>query len=226
MMLRCSFLIVAPFWITATLAGQSPAGAGSGATTQAVTAPAQAAPSRLLQPSLETLRLALRDTRVEKWKGSGATRDEAQSNLVSIQKDVASTLPTLLAAADAAPGSAGKALPAYRNVEALYDVVLRVASAARLQAPADQSAELDQALVALEGGRKALGDRLESDTAAQEKHVSDLQAALKAVPPPAPPPVVAAPVVCPTPVPAKKKVVKPAVKPNPATSTPGSSTPN
>jgi hypothetical protein len=205
------------------MVGQTPVGTGGGGTAQTIAASTQAAPSRLLQPSLDVLRQALRDTRVEKWKGSGATRDEAQANLASIQKDVASTLPSLLAAADAAPSSAGKAFAAYRNVEALYDVVLRVASAARLQAPGDQSAELDQALMALENGRKALGDRLESDTAAQEKQVSQLQAALKAVPPPPPPPVAAPPPVCPA-TPAKKKVTP--AKPSSTTSSPGSSTPN
>ena len=53
-------------------------------------------------------------------------RDEAQANLRSIQKDVSTTLPALLASADSAPGSASKLLPAYRNVDALYDVLLRV----------------------------------------------------------------------------------------------------
>ena len=220
-MLRCSFLVLAFPWISATMTGQSPGGTGGGGATQTVAVSTQAAPSQLLQRSLDLLRQTLRDTRVEKWKGPRATREEAQTNLASIQRDVDSTLPALLAAADAAPGSPAKALPAYRNVEALYDVVLRVTAAASLQAPGDQSSELDQALAALEDGRKALGDRLESDTEAQEKRVSELQAALKAIP--APPPVAAAPAVCPAPPPAKKKV-KPA-KPSPAaTPAQGSST--
>jgi hypothetical protein len=88
-------------------------------------------------------------------------------------------------------------------------VLLRVATAARLAAPAEQSSALDQAVTTLDAGRRALGDRLQVNAAAEEKRVGDLQAALKAIPPPAPPPPTP---VCPTPPPAKKKA-KPAAKP-------------
>jgi hypothetical protein len=177
----------------------------------------------MLQPSLDVLKSALDGVRLDKWKGSAAVRSDADTNLASIRKDMETTLPSLLATADAAPDSAAKALPAYRNVEALYDVLLRVATAGRIAAPGDQSSALDQALARLDDGRRALGDRLQEDAKSQEKRVGDLQAALKAVPPPAPPPV---PVVCPTPAPVKKKA-KPAAKPSttPAASQ-GSSTPS
>ena len=72
-------------------------------------------------------------------------RSEADTNVASIRRDVETTLPPLLAAADAAPDSAAKALAAYRNVEALYDVLLRVTTAGRMAAPGDQSSALDQA---------------------------------------------------------------------------------
>lgn len=170
------------------------------------------APSALMQPSLDVVKTALGEVRVEKWKGPGAARSEADSNVASIRKDVEVTLPGLLSAADAAPDSAAKVLPAYRNVEALYDVLLRVDAAGHLQAPADQSSALDQALARLEEGRRALGDRLQSDAAAAEKRVGDLQVALKATPPPV---AAAAPVACPPVTPAKKKkVARPVAKPD------------
>ena len=140
-----------------------------------------------LQPSLEVLRTALLTVRLDRWKASNAIRDEAQSNVGSIQRDLQSTLPALLVTADAAPASAAKALPVYRNVEALYDVVLRVDTAARLAAPADQISALDQALARLDDSRRALGDQLQQTAAAEEAQVLRLQAALKAIPPPAPP---------------------------------------
>ena len=164
----------------------------------------------MLRPALDVLKTALDGVRLDKWKGPAAVRSDEDANLASIRKDMETTLPPLLAAADAAPDSAAKTLPAYRNVEALYDVLLRVAAAGRLAAPADQSSALDQALARLDDGRRALGDRLQEDAKAQEKRVGDLQAALKAIPPPAPPP---APVVCPALPPVKKKA-KPAVKPS------------
>jgi cell division septation protein DedD len=107
-------------------------------------------------------------------------------------------LPQLLATADAAPNSVSQLLPAYRNVEALYDVLLRVCQVANLAAPSQQSAAIDHARASLEDARHTLGDRINSAALAQEQQVHSLQAALRAVPPPA------APVVCPTPAPVKK----------------------
>jgi hypothetical protein len=172
-----------------------------------------ALPSATLQPSLDILRTALTIVRIDRWKSSNAIRDEAQSNLGSIQRDVQSTLPALLATADAAPNSAAKTLPAYRNVEALYDVLLRIDAVARLAAPPDQSSALDQALARLDDSRRALGDQLQQTAAAQESQVIHLQAALQAIPPPAPPPPTPAPPKCPaTPV-RKKTPAKPATPP-------------
>ncbi len=176
--------------------------------------PQGALPSATMQPSLDVLKTALGEVRTDKWKGSGAMRSEAETNVASIRRDMEATLPPLLAAADAAPGSASKVLPAYRNVEALYDVVLRVDAAGRIGAPVDQVSALDQALVRLDEGRRALADRVAGNAAATEKRASDLQAKLAAIPPPAPPPP--AP-VCPTPAPTKKKS-RAATKPNAATS--------
>jgi hypothetical protein len=158
-------------------------------------------PSETLRPALEVVRQAIAGTNVDRWRGSSAVRDEAEANLQSIQRDVQTTLPTLLAAADAAPNSAAKTLPAYRNVEALYDVLLRLEAAGQLAAPREQASALQQAVNQLNDGRRALGDQLQQDAEGQEGQVVRLQAALKAVPPPAPPP---APVAC-VPAPVKKK---------------------
>jgi hypothetical protein len=167
-------------------------------------------PSATLQPALDVLKQAVSGVRTDKWKTSAAVRGETDTNLASIRRDLDATLPPLLATADAAPDSTAKVLPAYRNIEALYDVVLRIDAAARLSAPADQASAIDQALVRLDDGRRALGDQLQRNAVATEKKVVDLQATLKAIPPPAPPPP---PVVCPAaPAPVKKKP-KPAVKP-------------
>lgn len=166
-------------------------------------------PSQTLQPSLDVLKQMIAETHIDKWKGSPAIRSEAQANFDSIQRDVQTTLPSLLAAADPAPGSTAKVFPVYRNVEALYDVMLRLVVAGRLAAPNDQMSALDQTLARLDDGRRALGAQLQQDADAQELRVTHLEAALKAVPPPQPPPPPPAPIKCPV-APAKKRVTKPA----------------
>jgi hypothetical protein len=190
------------------LAAQTPAAIAG----QPESVSSAALPSTTLEPCLDALKTAVGEVKVERWKGPGAIRSEAETNISSIQRDVESTLPALLAAADAAPGSTAKALPVYRNVEALYDVLLRVATAARTAAPAEQSSALDQALVGLENGRRALGDQLQKNAETEEKRADRLQAELKAVPPPVPPPPPPVPVKCPV-APVKKKKVTPAAKP-------------
>jgi hypothetical protein len=161
-------------------------------------------PSAAVQPSLDVLRTAITQLHIDRWKASTPIRNEAQTNLSSVQRDVQTTLPGLLASADAAPGSAAKVLPAYRNVEALYDVTLRLVVAARLAASPTEMSAMDQALARLDDSRHALGDQLQHDTDAQETQVLHLQAALKAVPPPQPPPPAPAPVKCPVTAPHKK----------------------
>jgi hypothetical protein len=168
-----------------------------------------------MQPGIDAVKAALAIVKVDKWKAPGPVKEETTTNLGSISRDVEGTLPGLLAAADAAPDVVSKIFPAYRNVDALYDVVLRVSAVGRLSAPAQEAAALTDALTSLDAGRRALAERMQDGALAGEKRVVDLQASLRAVPASAPAPV------CPTVAPAapakkpttKKPAAKPAAKP-------------
>jgi hypothetical protein len=176
-------------------------------------------PSALLQPSLDGLQQAVGGLQLEKWK-KGSVRDEAGVNLSSIQRDLQSTLPPLLAEADA--GTMTKVLLVERNIDALYDVLLRVVDGARIAAPGDQFTALQNAQAGLEKARQALSDQIQDAAAAQEKQIGTLQVALKTQPVPVCP---VAPPPAPAPTPAKKPAVKkrkPAAKP--ATTPPAGST--
>jgi hypothetical protein len=225
MALRASFFVLAVCAPAMALAGQT-----SSRNTPGTNPPAHAnPPSAILRPSLEILQTAIGEMTLDKWKASPAIRTEADGNLRSVQRDLASTLPPLLAGADAAPDSTAKTLAVYRNVEALYDVMLRLDAAGRLAAPSNQISALDQALASLSDARRALGDQVQANAENQEARVIHLQAALKAVPPPVPPPPPPAPVAC-IPLP-KKKVARPAAKPaakpaSPPANSQNSSTPS
>ncbi len=185
-MMRVAMQLVAVCGLCVT--GASGAQVSASPTAVTTAEPVMKSASEVLRSGLDGVRAALREVRVEKWKTSGAVREEMDANVSSIERDLDGTLPELLGVADSAPDSVGKVLPAYRNVEALYDVLLRVASVARLAAPQAQSAALDAATADLESGRRALGDQLQRSAVAVEKQVVDLRAALKAVPAPAPAP--------------------------------------
>lgn len=155
-------------------------------------------PSATLQPALDDLQQVLGSLRPDKWKGPGEMREEASANIDSIHRDLEGTLPSLLATADAAPNSVAQILPAFRNIEALYDVLLRVTEAGNLYAPNEQKQALEQTRAKLEDARRSLGERVQALAVAHEKQIHDLQAAVHTMATaPAP--------VCPAPPPPTKK---------------------
>jgi hypothetical protein len=135
-------------------------------------------PSAILQPSLDGVKNAISSLNLDKWK-RGSVRSEAQDNITSIMRDMQDRLPALLADADASSALISKTLPVSRNVDALYDVFLRVVDAARISAPGDQVQTLQQAQSALEQSRRTLDAQLQALAADQEKQVGTLQVTLR-----------------------------------------------
>lgn len=175
------------------------------AAAQAPATPA-APPSTLLRPALNAVSKAVNSLKADRWK-RGSVRDEATEDMGSILTDIQVHLPPLMSDADAAPTLVSRQVPVARNVDALYDVLLRVYDAARVAGPGDQVDALQQALATLSKARLALYDRMTQDSTAQEKQSADLRATVQkqtaqmatTQQPPAP---------CPTPK--KKKAAKPA----------------
>src|SRR5271157_3413473 len=176
MRISLAVLMVTIFWSSSAA---SPAQSHPSAAPTQDASPAPLAPSGLLQPALDTVQQTMGALRLEKWK-RGDIRDGASANISAIQRDLQATLPPLLQAADAAPGTISKELPLYRNIDALYDVVLRVLEASRVVAPGEQVVQIQQALTSLGDARRALDNQLQGSAAALEKQVSDLRASLQA----------------------------------------------
>jgi hypothetical protein len=174
--------------------------------------------SELLQTSLDAVQETISALKLDKWK-RGSVRDEASDNINAVTKDLQTSLPPLVKSSDEAPDAVSRMLPVSRNINALYDVVLRVEEAARIAAPGEQAAELRQALIKLGSARHSLDDRIQQLALAQEKHVADLETTVKTQSA-AKCPVVAAPATptCPKPATTRKK------KPSPAKTAPKSST--
>jgi hypothetical protein len=168
-----------------------------------------------LQPAVRLVKEALSTVNIDKWKASSAIKSEADGNLNSVQRDIDQTLPGLVMAADAAPDSTSKALPVFRNVDALYDVMLRLDAAGRLAAPKDQVGALDDALSSIATARRTLGDQLQASADAQEQRMTRLQQAA-ARPAPAPAPVA---VSCPPPAPQTTRKKRSSTASKPASTT-------
>lgn len=188
-------------------AAQAPSAApGPTAATNGASYFTPAAPSEILQRSLDEVRVTVGDVRLDKWK-RGSVRDEAATNIDAIQRDLSGALPALMKDADAAPATLSKVLPLARNVDALYDVMVHLVEQARVSGPGEQAGQLQQAIADLEKARVLLDNQIQQTADAQERRVNELRATVQrqeeslkaaATPPPAP--------KCPAPAtPAKKR---------------------
>lgn len=174
MLLGMKYFAAALVLLLAALSfGQTPAPAASDG------AAAAATPSSVLRPALSQVQSVTAALNVRKWKAPGSVRKAAQEDVDSIQRDLGTTLPALLAAADAAPGSVPPNFAVYRNLDALYDVVLRVAQTADLAAPSGEASALASSLQQLEAARSALGQSILQTSQRREAEIVALEAQVR-----------------------------------------------
>src|SRR5580698_3912652 len=152
-------------------------------------APAAPKPSELLNPTLSQISQTIVGLNISRWKAPGEVRSATQQNADSIQRDLSGTLPGLLSTADAAPASVSAVFPVYRNIDALYDVLLRISETAELAAPPNEISSLSSALSKLESARTDLANAILNASKNTETEVVKLQASIQqAAAHPAPPP--------------------------------------
>ncbi len=134
--------------------------------------------SGTLRPALAQVGQSLGGVTIKRWKAPSEVRSAADQDVSSIQRDLNGTLAGLLQQADAAPGSVPAAFAVYRNVDALYDTLLRVVLTANLAAPEDEAGSLQAALATLESARGTLGQTILNSSQAQETELSRIRMAL------------------------------------------------
>lgn len=136
-------------------------------------------PSTFLQPALANVQGTTAALNISKWKASRGVRQNTQADVESIQRDLGSTLPGLMAQADAAPSSVPPSFAVYRNLDALYDVLLRVSQTANLAAPSREAEAVAASLKRLEAARSALGDSILNTSRHHEARIISLEAAVR-----------------------------------------------
>jgi len=137
--------------------------------------------------SIAHLRRSLDAINVPKWKAPGDVRETTASDVESMQRDVTGTLPDLINAALADPSKVSPAFAVYRNVDALYDVLLRVSETAQLAGASRDAGVLEDQRASLENSRTQLGAALLASAQAQEAEITHLRTAAVAATPPPPP---------------------------------------
>lgn len=172
----------------ALLLGASLAG-GPVLAAQTTTGPAETAPAPSpqeatqsaiagLEPAMKTIGDVIPELNISKWKASRGLRDGAVSDVESIQQDLGRTLPELIEKANASGNQLAPTFAVYRNVDALYDVLLRVASLANVAGSQEEARSLEKALRTLEASRAGLGKALLSAATAQDTELARLREAV------------------------------------------------
>ena len=134
--------------------------------------------SSTLRPALGLVRDTVSTLNIHRWKAPNEVKSAADGDVQSIQRDLAGTLAGLLQQSDAAPGSVPAAFAVYRNVDALYDTLLRVVLTANLAAPDSDVTSLQAALTNLESARTALGESILNASQAQQTELVRVRTAL------------------------------------------------
>ena len=150
------------------------------------TAPALAG----LGPALDQVGAATASLRIAHWKAPQDVRSSSQEDVASIQKDLKATLPPLLEKAQSDSSASAPLAPSFavfRNVDALYDVLLRVTEMANLAGSGAEAAHLEDARAALEAARAQLANSLFASVTSQDAELAQLRARSVVVAKPAPP---------------------------------------
>ncbi len=131
-----------------------------------------------LRPALAQVSQALTSVNTKRWKAPNEVRSAADQDIASIQRDLSGTLAGLLQQSDAAPGSVPAAFAVYRNVDALYDTLLRVVLTANLAAPDTEANALQGALSTLESARSSMGESILNASQKQQSELVTIRTAL------------------------------------------------
>jgi hypothetical protein len=83
-----------------------------------------------LEEASQAAQLDLAKMRIEKWKTDSGSKRQAEGNAESIQRNLKTALPEIIAELKASPESLTFTFKLYRNLDALYDVFESVAESA------------------------------------------------------------------------------------------------
>jgi hypothetical protein len=179
-----------------------------------------------LEQASQASQLDLAKMRVEKWKTDSGSKRQAEGNIESIQRNLQSALPEIIAELRASPESLTSTFKLYRNLDALYDVFESVAESAGAFGSKDEFQSLENDVSTFEKARRSVAERMENLAGAKETEVTRLRAALQSAQanaPAQPPKKIVVDDAAPAKKPAKKKALP---KANPATTNPAAANPN
>lgn len=141
-----------------------------------------------LESTTQSANAALSRMRINKWKTDSGTKQQAQANAQSIQRNLQSALPALISAVRTNPDDLAASFKLFRNLDALYDVMGNVTESAGAFGPRDDYQALDSSFNSLDRVRRSFADRVESLAVSHQAELGRLRSQLRSLQASAPPP--------------------------------------
>jgi hypothetical protein len=166
-----------------------------------------------LNETTKNMQMDLGTLRVDRWKADTTTKRQTQANVQSVQRNLQSALPEIIAQLNNSPEDLAASFKLYRNLDALYDVYGSLVESAGAFGSKDEFQNLSTDMSGLESARRSFGERMQRLAAAKEVELARLRTQIKtlqAAPPPPPTKVVVDDAAPPKKPAAKKKPAKPA----------------
>jgi len=116
---------------------------------------------------------------IERWRTDKTTKEQALTNVDSIQRNLQDALPDIIGQLRAAPENVPATFKLYRNLDALYDVLGNVVELAGAFGPRDDAQSLGNDLNAFEAARRQMAERIENLSTAKEDEIVRLRTELK-----------------------------------------------
>jgi phenylalanyl-tRNA synthetase alpha subunit len=133
-----------------------------------------------LQEASQSAQQDLSHLRIEKWKTDSGTKKQTESNVESIQRNLQTALPGILADLKNSPENGPLTFKVYRNLNALYDVMSSVVESAGAFGNKEEFQNLSKDLGAIEDSRRSFAERMDKVTNAKETEIAQLRTALQA----------------------------------------------
>ena len=134
-----------------------------------------------LQQATQSIQATLSKMRVDKWKTDNNSKRQAEANVESIQRNLQSALPEIVTQLRSAPEDMRATFKLYRNLDALYDVMVSVTELAGAFGSKDDFQSLSNDISSIENTRRGLADRIDSLTGSKEAEMERLRGQVKAL---------------------------------------------
>jgi hypothetical protein len=132
-----------------------------------------------LEQNSQAIQRDLSELRVDKWKTDANTKHGSQADIASIQRNLQTALPAIVAELQKSPESLLSTFKLYRNLDALYDVFASVTESTGAFGTRSEYQALQNDVSALESSRRMFADRMETLADAKEAELTKLRTDLQ-----------------------------------------------